>query len=148
LLKAWDYFSHEQELNTDVEVIHFTIKKKKHIYIWLGSFNKNNHLQQTSSDIWAASISGTLRGPRIQTAAMSTQLTVEVGKLDLICPTIKDSINSRSYSSSESDSEKHSDSDCNEEKDDVSPVRYTDLLHASESFITLSVFNSGSSKSV
>ena len=79
---------------------------------------------------------------------MSTKLAVEVGKLDLICPTIKDSIISSSYSSSESDSEKHSDSDCKEEKDDVSPVRYTDLLHASESFITLSVFYSGSRKPV
>jgi hypothetical protein len=60
LLKAWDYFIHEQELTSDIEVTHFTIKKKKRIYIRLGSFNQNNQPHRTPSDIWAESISGIL----------------------------------------------------------------------------------------
>jgi hypothetical protein len=116
----------------DIEVTHYTIKKKKRIFIQSGSFNKNNHPQQTTSDIWAASISGTLCVPRIQTAAMGTKLAVEVGKLDLIYPAIIDSIKSSSNSFSQSDSEKHSDSNYEEEKDDVSPVISTDLPNASK----------------
>jgi len=36
LMKEWEYFLIEQELN-EVEVTHFTIQKKKQIYIRLGS---------------------------------------------------------------------------------------------------------------
>jgi hypothetical protein len=34
LLKAWDYFIHEQELNMDAEVTHYTILKKRSAFIF------------------------------------------------------------------------------------------------------------------
>jgi hypothetical protein len=129
LLKAWDYFIHERELSS-----HFTIKKKKRIYIRLGSYNKSNHPQQTPSDIWAASMSGILQVPMVHTASMSTKLAVEVGTLGLIYPAAQDSVKA-SDSNSESDSEKNSDSNSEEEEqenDDVSHSISIDLPSASE----------------
>jgi hypothetical protein len=83
------------------------LQLKKEVHLHLAQF--------IPSDIWAASISGTLHVPRVNTASMSTKLAVKVGNLGLIHPTIQDSIKA-SDSTSESDSEKNSDSDSEKEE--------------------------------
>jgi len=54
LSKEWEYFLIEQELNDVVELTHFTLQKKKQIYIKLGTWHRSNNSYKTPSDIWTA----------------------------------------------------------------------------------------------
>jgi hypothetical protein len=60
LEQEWVNFKCKHELD-EFEVTHFTIKKKKHYYIHLGSWNAVSHIRQTPAEIWSSSSSGKLR---------------------------------------------------------------------------------------
>jgi hypothetical protein len=83
LMKEWQDFIIEQEI-PEVEVTHFTINKKKQVYIRLGSWNKGlNYSPKTPADIWSAAQANILRVPRVSTTLVSERFAKKIGMLDL-----------------------------------------------------------------
>ena len=126
LMNAWEYFIAEQQLD-EVEVSHFTIKKKRGYFIRLGSWNMVSHQRRTPSEIWSASLSGKLRVPRVCTSSISSTLAEVIGTLELTFPPTNSSLKRKSTtyscSSSESHNSQHSDTDEDQQKDNrTSPV--------------------------
>ena len=82
LMKEWEYFITEQQL-PEVEVTHYTINKKKRIFIRLGSWSKGCNARKTPADIWAASQANLLRVPRVRIILISEKLARNIGALGL-----------------------------------------------------------------
>ena len=82
LLQQWQDFILEYLLD-DVEVTHFTIAKKKRIYIRLGSWNSSSHKRRTPAKVWSSACSGNLRVPRLRTSSLSNILAQVIGTLEI-----------------------------------------------------------------
>ena len=70
LMQQWQSFLLEYQLS-DTEVTHFTIAKKKYIFLRLGSWNSISHKARAPAEIWSAALSRTLRVPRVCTSLLS-----------------------------------------------------------------------------
>jgi hypothetical protein len=104
LMKEWEYFLIEQELN-EVEVTHFTIKKKMRIYIRLGTSYKSNNSCKTPSDIWSAARANALRVPRVSVTLSSEKLAKKIGLLGLTfqAPVVEEAMRKQSSQNCDSD---------------------------------------------
>jgi hypothetical protein len=104
-MKEWEYFLIEQELN-EVEVTHFTIQKKKRIYIRLGMSYKSNNSCKTPSDIWSAARANALRVPRVSVTLSSEKLAKKIGLLGLTfqAPVVEEAMRKHSSQNCDSDS--------------------------------------------
>jgi len=82
LMQQWQSFLLEYQLS-DTEVTHFTIAKKKYIFLRLGSWNSISHKARTPAEIWSAALSRTLRVPRVCTSLLSRTLAERIGSLEI-----------------------------------------------------------------
>jgi hypothetical protein len=100
---AWTEFIREYNLEEEVEVTHFFIRRRKRIYIRIGSWHATSHPRKTPSAIWSLGVQGSLRVPRLRITALGNDFAKRIGEMGLTFGS------TRCISSSIS-----SDSDCSE----------------------------------
>jgi len=71
---------------------HFTITKKHHIYLHLGSWNVISHKPRTPADIWSSALSIALCVPRVCTSLLGQILADVIGLLGVVFNREKSSI--------------------------------------------------------
>ena len=81
LMQQWQSFLLEYQLS-DMEVTHFTIAKKKYIFLRLGSWNSISHKARTPAEMWSAALSRTIRVPRVCTSLLRRTLAKRIGSLE------------------------------------------------------------------
>ncbi len=121
LIQQWQSFILEHQLS-EIEVTHFTVGKKRRIYVRLGTWNGITHKPRTPFDIWSSALAGTLRVPRVCTSLLSRTLAEAIGSLDLVLSKDSPSIPTASTQDSSSSAESESEESLDDEEDKKPPM--------------------------
>lgn len=111
---SWDSFIKKHLLN--LETTYFTINKRRHLYIKIGSWCKIKHLPKTPATIWkeALQAGSAYAIPKLRISSIAMRFAGTIGKI--FFPTYL--INKLHYSSSNSDEESSASSILSEEEVD------------------------------
>ncbi len=80
---AWAEFIREYNLEEEVEVTHFFIRKKKRIYLKIGSWHAISHPRKTPSATWSLGSQSSFQAPRLRITAVGNDLAKWIGEIKL-----------------------------------------------------------------